>query len=211
MGERSGGAFPSRTMSPRRKAGSAALLAAGLGGLLAFLLVRPPWAERMRTPAPAASLPVVSASPPAPALRLRGTSLVLRHRGVKQAEVRADAVEVSRDLRYARFTGAARLTLFDRGAVALRAAADEVVLDRQTNDLTARGNLVITAPSGYRLSAPKAIWSQATQQLTLPAGIEMRTPDAELRADRLVIAVREMTFLLAGAVDITFQVPAGVP
>lgn len=199
-------------MNRRRRVLLAALGLAGAGALVALILARPPWPQWTSAPAPSAASPqAASPATPSSAVQLRGTSLVLRQGGVKQAEVRADRVEVSRDLRYARFAGSARVTLYDHGAVALQARADEVVLDRQSNDLTARGHLVLQAPSGYRLSAPEALWSQATQRLTFPAGAEMRTPDAELRADRLVIDVGQVTFLLAGGVDVTFRVPAGIP
>ena len=65
-----------------------------------------------------------------PAITLRGASIVLRHHGQKQAEVRADRVEVSRDLRYATFTGNPTVAVFDAGREVLRVRGTSIVLDR---------------------------------------------------------------------------------
>src|SRR5256885_5230713 len=78
-------------MSGRKLVLTVAGVALPVGVALGMMLQRPHAVERT--------------SGQLPAITLRGASIVLRHHGQKQAEVRADRVEVSRDLRYATFTG----------------------------------------------------------------------------------------------------------
>lgn len=176
------------------------LVAAAIG----LLLARQAWRVRPVSP----PTPTVSSSA---AADVHGATLVLRHQGQIRAEVHAGRVEVSRDLRFATFKDGPRATLYDRGRVALHVRADEFVVDRQTNNLKARGHLVLTSPQGFQLTAPEAVWVTAQQQLVFPAGIEVRAKDTVIQAARLVVDVGLQSLLLEGGVDITFRLAGGIP
>ena len=153
-----------------------------------------------------AALPTPSAeAPPQVSLGLREGSIVLRHKGVKQAEIHARRVTVSADLSYARFTGITRATIYDGGEAALEVAAREIVMDRRTNDLEIHGPIVVTSPRGYRLTAPEARWRHALQQVVFPAGVHIMFRQEEIRAGSLVLDSGMRTFDLAGGVDIAFR------
>ncbi len=168
------------------------LVALGLGAAVTWSL-RPP-------PAPE---PATRREPPA--LSLRETSIVLRHNGEKQAEVNAAHVEVSRDLRYAVFTGIANAVLYDHGEISRWLRADQIVLDRWTNDLSIHGAIEITSPQGDRLVAPEAQWINAQQHLIFPQGVQLKIGGSVVQAARLTVDTALQTFDLDGGVDVTFH------
>lgn len=161
--------------------------------------------------APPASLTTETQQAQPPAIGLRQASIVLRHKGAKQAEVRAASVAVSRDLRYAVFKRIEKVTLYDKGQVALLLNTGEIVLDRSTNDLVARGEVEIASPQGDQLWAPEARWVNATQRLEFPQGVRLKVGGAEVTASRLNVDTRLQVFELEGGVDITFQLPPRTP
>mgnify|MGYP000179825658 CR=1 FL=1 len=168
-----------------------------------------------RAPAPAAVAPTPVATPPPPGVAIRGAALILRHRGRRQAEVRADRVEVSADTRFARFRGIRQATLYRGGAPALHLRAREIVLDRATDDFTVLGDLEITTPQGDRMRAPEARWSAARRTLTFPRGVDVAIGGHRVRAARLVVDLALETLHLEGGVDVTFaldgSLPGGIP
>jgi LPS export ABC transporter protein LptC len=147
----------------------------------------------------------------APAIGLRQASIILRHKGAKQAEVSAASVSVSRDLRYAVFKRIDKVTLYDQGKAALSLRTGEITLDRATNDLVARGEVEIASPQGDQLWAPEARWVNATQRLVFPQGVRLKVGGAEVIASRLNVDTRLQVFELEGGVDITFNLPARTP
>lgn len=162
------------------------------------------------------SAPTPALNPPAPAvprisIGLDDATLVLRQRGVRQAEIRAERVTVSRDLRTARFVGITQAMVYDRAGETLRISAAEILLDRQTNDLRIRGPVVITSPRGYELTASDAEWHDARQQMIFPRGVQVRYRDQTLRAGRLVVDAGLTSFELSGGVDIAFRLEAPPP
>lgn len=152
-----------------------------------------------------APAPAPVSSPPEVSVGLREGSIVLRHKGTKQAEIRAAQVLVSADLRSARFIDITRAILFDQGVEALRVTAREIRMNRVTNDLQIRGPVVLTSSRGYRLTAPEAQWFQERQQVVFPRGAQVHYGGQEIRAGRLVVDVGLETFDLSGGVDIVFQ------
>lgn len=187
---------------------SLVLVAVALIGVgVAARRAAPPPGAGGRTPPPAALRPSPIPAPPPLALNIRGASLVVRRAGQKQAEVQAERVEVSRDLRFARFAGVARVTIYDHGRVVVRGAADEILLDRRTDDLRARGRVELTSPAGYRLTTAEVSWIAAEQRLVFPAGIAVQSRDSVIRAGRLVIDLGRQEFLLEGDVAVTFRLP----
>lgn len=182
-----------------------ALAAALLGGVLlgAVLLG---WSRRS-IPQPAQP----PARPPRVSVGLRDGSIVLRHKGAKQAEIRAARVLVSADLRSARFIDIRRAILFDQGTEALHVTAREIRLNRMTNDLTIEGPVVITSSRGYRLTAPEAQWHHDRQLVIFPRGVRVRYGDQEIQAGRLIVDAGLQRFDLSGGVDITFQLEAMRP
>lgn len=111
--------------------------------------------------------------PPAPSVAVSRASIVLRHRGQKQAEIAANRVEVSADGRQTIFTGSPQAVWFDREQPALTARGRRIVYDRASRDLTVEGDLHIATRGGYDLRAPSATWSQQAQVVDLAGGVEV--------------------------------------
>jgi LPS export ABC transporter protein LptC len=164
---------------------------------LAIAAVR--WAVREPSP-PAQRLPAPQVS-----VGLEKADLILRHKGTRQAEIHAQRVLVSKDLRTARFVGIAEATVYDPDGEPLRVTAGEIVLDRQTNDLQIRGPVVVTSSRGYRLEAPEARWRHAGQQIVFPRGVQVRQGAQRLQAGRLVVDAGLTSFELSGGVEIIFS------
>jgi len=172
----------------------AALIAlAALAVAVAREAARDPSQPAHRVPAPQVSVDLAQAD------------LILRHKGARQAEIHAERVLVSKDLRTARFVGIADATVYDPDGEPLRVSAGEIVLDRQTNDLHIRGPVVVTSPRGYRLEAPEARWRHVRQQIVFPRGVEVRHGAQRLQAGRLVVDAGLTSFELSGGVDVVFR------
>lgn len=165
------------------------LVAAGVGGWLAR---RP-----IHFPAPK--------SIQGPAISLQSGSIVLRHKGEKVAEIGASSVKVSRDLRFATLRGIGYAVFYRERQVALRVNADEIILDRQTGDVAARGHLEMTSPQGWRLWSTEARWVQADSRLVLSRGVRLRVGRNEVRALRLFVNTAAQTLEMEGGVDVTFD------
>lgn len=139
-----------------------------------------------------------------PSVSLQGARIVLRERGEKLADVYAAQVDVSPDTRYATFTGGPTGDFFDNGRLALRLHADEIVLDRQTHDLSARGHIAITFSQGDRVVGSEARWDNVTQRLVLSGGVQIALGHSEAHAARLTVDAGLQTFDLEGRVDVRF-------
>jgi len=108
-----------------------------------------------------------------PSVAVSRASIVLRHRGQKQAEIASDRVEISTDGRQATFTGSPRVVWFERNQPALTASGRRIVYDRQSRDVKVEGDLRIATRQGYALRAPSATWSQEVQVVELTGGVEV--------------------------------------
>jgi LPS export ABC transporter protein LptC len=177
----------------RRNAVPTGAIAALLFGLAVGWSLRHP-------PQPAAQQPTQFA-----AIGLHQASIVVRHQGEKQAEVRAERVEVSRDFRYATFSGIPTITVFSEGHEAFHVSGGRIVLDRQTDDVVVQGPVEVTSMRGERLMAGTARWTNATQQLVFEQHVTMAVGDQELIAEQLAIDVRQQTMDFSGAVDVAFR------
>lgn len=111
-----------------------------------------------------------------PSVALRHAGIVLRHRGEKQAEIKADRVEVSADGTTTTFTGAPRAQVFVEGRPTLLFTADRVVLNRSTQDVRVEGGIRITTARGETITAPRASWQHEAGVLDLVDGVEVRFP-----------------------------------
>jgi LPS export ABC transporter protein LptC len=143
--------------------------------------------------------------PQLPALSLHQASIVVRHQGERQAEVRAERVEVSRDLRYATFSGIPTITVFSQEHEAFYVRGSRIVLDRQTGDVAVQGPVEVASTQGERLVAGTARWTSAAEQLVFEQHVTMATSDQELVAEQLAIDVRQQTMDFSGAVDVAFR------
>ena len=173
--------------------GGAVLVAAVLGWAGRFASAPPPDVSGERAPVPQISV------------GLQEATLVLRHKGARQAEIHARRVTVSRDLRSARFAGVTSATVYVRSGEALQVSASEILLDRETNNLEIRGPVVITSSRGYRLAAPEAQWRDARQEVIFPRGVQVRRGGQRLQAGRLVVDAALTSFDLSGGVQIVFH------
>lgn len=138
----------------------------------------------VRRPAPA-ERPILSSQP---AMRIRQTAIILRHRGEKQVELRADRVEVSRDLNRVVLTGIANAVIYDAGSVASQVRADAIVLDRRTDDFSAQGHIEVSGLPRDGRSVP----SSTGQLQQVGAG--------RLHADRIRYLARDKVFIAEGNV-----------
>lgn len=139
-----------------------------------------------------------------PRARLHEARIVLRDRGEKRAEVHAARVDVSPDARYAIFTGGSTGDVYERGRVMLRLHADEIVLDRETNGLSARGHVEITSSQSDRVVGSEARWDNGSHRLELSGGVSITFGRGEAQASRLTIDTGLQTFDLTGSVDVHF-------
>jgi lipopolysaccharide transport protein LptA len=159
--------------------------------------------------------PAPVSAPPVPSVAVARASIVLRHRGHKQAEIAADRVEVSPDGRRATFTGSPQAVWFDRDQPALLARGHRIVYDRASRDVVVDGGLHVTTRQGYDLRAPSATWSQEAQVVELAGGVEVSArlaavpapappgvPDGpgRLRADRVRYDARNRVVVATGNV-----------
>ncbi len=173
---------------------AAVLVGLGLG----WILHRPP-------------LAVEHAPAQLPAIGLQQASIVLRHRGEKQAEVRADWVEVSRDLRYVMFGGNPAIVVFSAGEDIFRIHGGRIVLDRHTSDVTVHGPVEVASPRGGYLRAGAASWINAMQRLVFEQGVTMTLDDQELTAEQVTIDVGQQVLNFSGGVDVAFYLEGAKP
>jgi LPS export ABC transporter protein LptC len=139
------------------------------------------------------------------AIGLHQASIVVRHQGERQAEVHAERVTVSRDLRYATFSGAPRIIAFSQGREVFRVRGSRIVLDRQTGDVSVQGPVEVVSARGERLMAGTGRWIDATQRLVFEQHVTMEVGDQEVVAEQLTIDVRQWTLDFSGAVDVAFR------
>lgn len=161
------------------------------------------WKARSAPP-PAVSSPAQPAASQI-SVGLQDAGIILRHQGVRQAEIRARRVAVSADLRTARFIGIKRAVVYGASGETLEVTAGEILLNRETNDFTIRGPFVMSSSRGYHLTAPEARWHQGRQQVVFPRGVEVRDGSQRLRAGRLVVDAGLTNFDLSGGVEVEFQ------
>ena len=181
-------------MLSRNSAPTVAIAALLFGFAVGWFLRHPPH--------PAAPQPTQFA-----AISLHQASIVVRHQGERQAEVRAESVEVSRDLRYATFSGIPTITVFSQGREAFYVGGSRIVLDRQTGDVVVQGPVEVASVRGEHLMAGTARWTNATQELAFERHVTLAAGagDQELVAERLAVDVRQQTMDFFGAVDVAFR------
>ncbi|MDR7420603.1 MAG: hypothetical protein QN178_17020 [Armatimonadota bacterium] len=138
-------------------------LAVGVAALAAWSLMQAerPVAEPVREP--------VSA-------RLLDARLVVRHQGIRYAEITAQRVEVSADRRATTFTGRPRIVLYAGDRRVLVATGARMVYDRPTQAVRAEGGLRLTTPEGASLAARTAIWDPQSQVIELAGDVDVTFP-----------------------------------
>lgn len=181
----------------RRLIAGGALLAAAAG---AWWIVRADHPDAERAPDPMS-------------MRVSQATIVLRHRGVKQAEIAADRVEVSADRRTTTFVGGARTVFFNGTAPAVTATGGRIVLDRATQSVRVEGGLRITTARGETLTAQAASWDRESGVIELvgyvtgaaspppspgPGGVTAGM--GRLRADRIRHETRTQVTVASGNV-----------
>lgn len=145
------------------------------------------------------------------AISLKQAGIVLRHQGQTQAEVRADRVEVNRDMRQVTFAGNPTVVVFNQGEEPLEIHGRKILFDRQTSDVTVQGPVELVSVRGHRLTAGIARWVQATQQLIFEQGVTMTLDDQKLQAEQLTINLGQQVFEFSGRVDIAFRLGGAEP
>ncbi|MHB8732435.1 MAG: hypothetical protein ACYDAB_11675 [bacterium] len=141
-----------------------------------------------------------------PAVGLRRAEIVLRHEGRRVASVRADRVSVSPDMRYAVLSPRVEGEVYEDGRVSLRVRCDEMVIDRETNDLIMRGQMEAVSGNGDRAAAPEARWDGRTKQLSFPGGLRLAARGSTLVAGRATARADLRVLDLAGDVTVTFPI-----
>jgi lipopolysaccharide assembly outer membrane protein LptD (OstA) len=139
-----------------------------------------------------------------PSVSLQEARIVVRERGEKLAEIYAAQVDVSPDARYAIFTGGPTGEVYDHGRPGLRLHADEIVVDRETQDFSAQGRVEITSAQGDRVVGSAARWDNATQRLVLSGGVRVAVGGTDASASRVTVDAGLQTVDLEDGVDILF-------
>lgn len=139
-----------------------------------------------------------------PSVSLQAARIVVRERGEKLAEISAAQVDVSPDARYAVFTGGPTGDVYDRGRVGLRLRADEIVLDRETQDFSAQGRVEITSGRGDRVVGSAARWDNVTHRLVLSGGVTVTAGGTDASAPRVTVDAGLQTVDLEDGVDVRF-------
>jgi hypothetical protein len=145
------------------------------------------------------------------AVDLKRASIVLRHQGELQAEIRAGRVEISRDLRYAAFVGNPTVVVFDRERGPLEVHGHTITLDRLTSEVTVEGPVELASPRAGRLTAGAARWNPVAQQLVFEQGVTATLGQQKLVAEQAVITAGREVLDLAGGVDVAFRLDGGGP
>lgn len=109
-------------------------------------------------------------------VRVLEAKLVVRHQGVRQAEIEADRVEVSADRRTATFTGRSTMVLYAGDLPVLTATGERIVHDRSTQGVRAEGGLRLTTPDGVTLVARTATWDAQSQVVELAGDVHVTFP-----------------------------------
>ncbi|OFX29609.1 MAG: hypothetical protein A2Z07_09760 [Armatimonadetes bacterium RBG_16_67_12] len=109
-------------------------------------------------------------------MRVLEAKLVVRHQGVRQAEIEADRVEVSADRRTTTFTGRSRMVLFAGDLPVLAATGERITYDRSTQGVRAEGGLRLTTPDGATLVARTATWDAQSQVIVLAGDVQVTFP-----------------------------------
>lgn len=79
-----------------------------------------------------------------------------------------------------------RVTFYDaNGQVDSRLAADAGTVYSQSEDLVARGNVVVVTAESTRLATDSLCWSNSRQVVTTEAAVEIRTPKGVVRGQGL--------------------------
>jgi lipopolysaccharide transport protein LptA len=155
---------------------------------------------------------IVPERPPDPvSVRVRQATIVVRHRGTRQAEIAADRVDVSADRRLTTFEGKTRAVFYEGGAPAVTATGGRIVLDRVTQSVRVDGGLRLTTPGGETLTARNASWNQesrvielsgdVTAQAVAPPAAGSSTPGmGQLRADHIRYDTRTRVITASGNV-----------
>jgi LPS export ABC transporter protein LptC len=186
---------------------SRALLIAVAVGLLVFGFV---WA--MRSPAS----PEAQATPQPPVqLRAEQARIVIRHRGEPQVDLRSERVKVAPDLQRATLESVDRAKVFREGQEFLNIRADRIVLNRQTNNFEASGNVEVTSPNGDWLRAPYMVYINERAVLAFPRGVEFQLGGNRARVRSLRFHILQQTVEMEGG-DIQLDVralptPGGTP
>ncbi len=146
----------------RRGLAIAALLAAGVISV---------WLAGQQ---PHADLP--GDAPTAPAVGVSGASIVLRHRGEKQAEVTADRVEIDAGKSVATLTGRPKVVFHIGGTPALTATAGKILFDRGSQAVRVEGGLKISTTRGATIEAGSGAWDPGSQAVDLAGGVTVTAP-----------------------------------
>lgn len=150
--------------------------------------------------------------PPAPSqtagpvqLQAEGARVVVRHRGQKQVELRAERARVSPDFRRAQLEGVRRAQVLRDGRPYLWVRADRVVFDRVTQNFEATGDVEVTSPGGDWLRASYMVYRNDRAVLAFPRGVEFQLGGHRARARTLRLFVLDQTVEMEGDVDVVLD------
>jgi hypothetical protein len=165
--------------------------------------------------APRPATPAGQGGPPSPAAQpgmgLQSAEIVLRHEGQRVASVHADRVALSPDMRYAVLSPQVEGQVYEDGRVSLLVRCDEMVIDRETNDLVMRGRIEVRTSNGDQVAAPEARWDGRRQQLTFPGGLRLATRDSTVSARHASAPAGLRVLDLADDVVVTFPIKEPLP
>ncbi|MDF2441590.1 MAG: hypothetical protein JWN98_2574 [Abditibacteriota bacterium] len=101
-------------------------------------------------------------------------SIIVRDKGRKVWEFSADRITWSADHRFATATNLRRGVLFRDGKPFLTVSAARVVLNQESRNWEASGQLQASGPHGFSLSTQRATWSHQRERLSCPEAVQAK-------------------------------------
>ncbi len=111
---------------------------------------------------------------------MKGVSLVVRSKGKKIWELRAEKVTLSKDEQILKVEGLKKAVLYRKGKPALTATADRAVANNRTKNVTLEGNVRLVTSEGLLIKTDRVEWRARERKLLCPGPIIASTKDFTL-------------------------------
>lgn len=119
-------------------------------------------------------------------LRFEGATLIGWADHQKAWQIQAKAVEVSRDRRLATFRGVKESYLMQKGERVASIAADEVVYNTITRNVSVPGAVTLRVKNGPALKTKSIFWNSAKSKLACTGGVTAVIDGSILQGDKMV-------------------------
>lgn len=129
-----------------------------------------------------------------------GARLIGRFEGKRQWEMELDTMTKQEHLVF--LHDIVEVVIFHRDRPYYSVQADQGVWDRESDELTLTGNILITGQDGSQMSTEQVIWHGESEELEAPQRVAMSFGSTQVEADRMLSKSREDLVYLTGNVSI---------